>query len=73
MTLPDPFYVNPDDMPRIDELWQTYDGSPWPTTRAPVRIVDVRDGWVRFSPTDWPADMRSLVSTFVRCHQRVPS
>jgi hypothetical protein len=47
------------------------DGSPWPrTSQAKVEILDVKDGWVRFSGVGG-CDWRDMEETFRRCYTLV--
>jgi hypothetical protein len=58
--------------PAIDSLWQDFDGSPWPARYPPVRVLDVRDGWVRFAATNIKdSDLRLSIATFVGAYRPV--
>jgi len=54
--------------PVAGELWYfgKGDGSPWPVKKyPPVTILDVRDGWVRYSFASMFLDERKELSWFV--------
>jgi hypothetical protein len=56
------------------ELWQLVPAAdPWgPKSYRPVRILDVRDGWVRYDMGGLAfRDERHPVKTFVRMYRRV--
>lgn len=57
--------------PKIGELWQYHDGSPWPMTTKPVRVLDVLDGWVRYARTcfETETDERCTLEIFSSCYR----
>lgn len=60
--------------PLPGELWEFKkgDGSPWPSKDyEPVKILDVRDGWVRYSMDGFFRDERMTVSSFMYCYRKV--
>jgi hypothetical protein len=53
----------------IGDTWVFTDGSPWPSN-DPVRIVDVRDGWVRYEYVSGePMRRHSKVEVFISMHR----
>lgn len=54
-----------------DEIWVMSSGDPWPTKHE-VRILDVKQGWVRyaFSGSSVYQDLRMKAHTFVHIYQK---
>lgn len=50
---------------QIGQLWRSQRG-PWPSDKAPVRIVDVLDGWVRYYVNEYLTDERAREEDFRR-------
>lgn len=40
------------------QFWRHNDGSPWPKERYAVKILDVKDGWVRYYVNEYGPDER---------------
>lgn len=59
-------------IPKVGEKWffKSNDGSPWPSQYFPVTILDVKDGWVRYSFHSVFTDERHKISTFTNMYQR---
>lgn len=68
------WYLNRPPKPKIDEIWKIKDkdGSPWPNSySAYSKILDVKDGWVRYHINEIYPDNRMKISSFVSGHQKV--
>lgn len=60
-------------LPEVGEVWYLRDGSPWVKMNCPAKILDVRDGWVRYKLNDIIyQDERMQIKSFVSCYQYVP-
>ena len=60
--------------PKIGERWEFKDndrrGDPWGCQgRRTVDILDVKDGWVRFSMGDFYNDERLKMGSFLFCYR----
>ena len=60
-------------LPAAGETWRLYidDGSPWPVRGVTASILDVKDGWVRYSMGGWFNDERLKLSEFLHCYRKV--
>src|SRR3990167_3396264 len=61
-------------MPQIGELWviPSDDGSPWPKPgTGPVKITDIKKGWVRYDICGYGYDDRLKLDSFVRMYRPV--
>ena len=49
------------------------DGSPWERTKDPVciKIIDVKNGWVRYFLSESFPDQRMSIDMFLRIYQKV--
>ncbi len=60
--------------PKIGETWFLDKGGPWPKGEfGRVKILDVREGWVRYAYpsiyTDERMKLRSFTDIFVKCEE----
>ena len=56
------------------QMWILRDGSPWGEDfrqHPVVRILDVRDGWVRYYMNTIFEDNRMKIDTFYYCYRRI--
>lgn len=64
----DEFEDEPVRVPAPDEQWCMRDKSPWPKKNNPVRIIDVREGWVRYYMNEVFHDERRELDEFLRMY-----
>lgn len=57
--------------PAKGESWYMEDESPWPPDAQFVRILDVKDGWVRYWAGDKDPDNRMDMRWFLDCFKKV--
>ena len=57
--------------PAKGENWYIEDESPWPPDTTVVRILDVKDGWVRYWINDKLPDNRMGMDMFLDCFKKV--
>ena len=56
--------------PQPGETWCFDDGSPWPTSIR-VKVIDARDGWVRYSMGVYFCDERKKTHQFMSLYRKV--
>lgn len=52
------------------QLWAMPKDGPWDETYKPVTILGVRDGWVRYSMSEFFPDNRMQERNFRQCYRR---
>lgn len=57
-------------LPTTEEIWAIKDESPWPTDKR-IKILDVKDGWVRYSHGVIFSDERLRLSSFLKIFCKV--
>lgn len=63
------------DVPEAGELWviKQFNRGPWPIAEyKPVRVRDVRGGWVRYEMGAFFPDERKTVEDFTRIYRKAP-
>ena len=55
-------------IPKQGELWTFKDDSPWPN-KFTVRILEVKEGWVRYWMSQDMDDNRLKLSTFISLYE----
>jgi hypothetical protein len=66
--------VKPQDVgPKPDELWELFDeGDPFPGKYKPVRIREVKEGWVRYAMgSSVFSDERRTIESFTSMYRKV--
>lgn len=53
----------------IGDEFVFFDGSPWPP-KIRVRVIDVRDGWVRYTNTATQTDDRMKTDAFLSMYRQ---
>lgn len=62
------------DPPKPGEQWGFKDfknSSPWPKKGHTVKILDVKDGWVRYAFPSVFTDERHTIETFTRMYSKI--
>ena len=60
--------------PKVEagQKWQLHvDGDPFPSKYLPVKIIDAREGWVRYDMGGMFDDQRMRESTFLSMYRKV--
>lgn len=52
------------------QRWQHNDGSPWPISRYFVKILDVKEGWVRYFVNEYAPDERMREADFRKLYNQ---
>jgi hypothetical protein len=60
----------PAQVPKPGEVWALGDGSPWPVVGRGATILDVKDGWVRYSLGGRHSDERMEQRYFVKIYKK---
>lgn len=66
-----PHKVTTETKPQIDEVWIKKSDDPWGVTGHVVKILDVRDGWVRYHFNAHNPDNRKTIKSFIKYYQKV--
>jgi hypothetical protein len=70
-----PIVSSPSPQPKVSEKWslKQTDGDPWSRKKYdPVTIIDVKDGWVKYSMGgSFFDDERMEIKTFVKIYEKV--
>ena len=67
------FFSKPNIEPGQEWLLHDRESGPWESTRfnVPVKILDVKSGWVRYFINEVYPDERMKIGTFVRVYRKV--
>lgn len=57
-------------IPKAGEYWYIPDKSPWPPKDRFVKVLDVKDGWVRYYIGEFFPDERVTISTFLYIYKK---
>jgi len=65
--------ANPEEKlkPNPGESWTLIDNSPWPQNYPPVKILAVKDGWIRYDMPPVFMDQRMKLKDFLRIYKKV--
>ncbi len=57
--------------PNVGEIWALKGEGPWPLSTCRVKILDVKEGWVRYYLSKFYPDLRMKIKTFTDVYQKI--